>query len=119
VQEGDKLHFILNVVRGHAMHLGQIAGTAEWNQPIGWFSDRGRRDSEQEEVTNLAFIFRHGKGLEVIGANTRHYSGNRAYFDGDYIRVGKLDDAGKARVREAAAAGKVPEEPIPSSSPAE
>ncbi len=108
VEADGKLHFLINVVRTRSANLGSIAGVAEWNERIGWFSDRGR-DPERTDVTNLAFISRDGKALEVLSANAQHYHGKGAYFDGDYIKVGRLDEAAKARVLKAAQTGVVPE----------
>lgn len=115
VEEDGKLHFLINVIRTRSANLGNIEGIADWNQPIGWFSDKGR-DPTRSDVTNLAFIWRDQKGLEVLSANAQSYHGKRAYFDGNYIKVGRLNEAGKARVLKAAASGKTPdEEPAPAS----
>ena len=97
VQEGKKLFFTLEVVRGPTFHLGNIGGEATWNAPLGWFSIQDG-DAEKKEETNLAFIQRSRK-LEIIGANTGHYHGARAYFDGEYVRVAKLDAKEAAKVK--------------------
>jgi uncharacterized protein YecT (DUF1311 family) len=107
VEEGDKLHFIIQVARGRAPNIGAIAGTAEWNGPIGWFSDKGR-EKDKTEVTNLAFISRDRK-IEVIGAKTEEYHGHNAFFDGLYIMVGRLEEKDRARVLKAAETGAIPE----------
>jgi uncharacterized protein YecT (DUF1311 family) len=104
VEEGDKLHFTIHVVRGRAAHVGAIAGIAEWNDPIGWFSDKGRERSEPG-VTTLVFIARNRK-VEVIGAKTEEYAARRASFDGVYIRVGRLVDEDLARMLKAAKTGE-------------
>lgn len=103
VQEGKKFFFTLEVVRGPTFHLGNIGGEASWNAPLGWFTDKGR-DAGKKEETNLAFIQRSRK-LEIIGANTGNYHGARAYFDGEYVRVAKLDAKETAKVKKEAIEG--------------
>jgi hypothetical protein len=81
---------------------------ATWNAPLGWFSDRGR-DKEKTEESNLVFVGR-GTVLEIIGANTSCYHGARAYFDGEYCKVGRLDEKRQGDVTKAAEAGAIAEE---------
>lgn len=107
VQEKERLHFVLGVVRGPTLHIGSLAGVATWNDPLGWFSDKGR-EKEKTEETNLAFV-RRGFVLEIIGANTSHYHGARAYFDGDYCKVAELDAKQQAEVIKSAESGAVEE----------
>lgn len=107
VQEKDRLLFVIEVVRGPTFHTGSLAGVATWNDPLGWFSDKGR-DKEKPEETNVAFI-RRGFVLELIGANTSYYHGARAYFDGEYCKTGDLDAKAKAEVTKSAEAGAVEE----------
>jgi len=108
VEKDGKLHFIIECVRGPTSHIGGLAGIAVWNRTIGWFSDKGR-DPAKEEETNLSFILRDQK-LEVIGANTSEYHGVRAYFDGEYVKTGKLSAKAQAAVLKAAKSGELPEE---------
>ncbi len=108
VEKDGRLHFILECVRGPTSHIGGLAGTADWNLSIGWFSDKGR-EADKEEVTNLSFIQRD-KQLEIIGANTSHYHGARAYFDGHYVKTGKLGAKEQAKVVKAAKSGELLEE---------
>ena len=96
VQEKEKLHFAIEVVRGPTFHTGSIAGVATWNYPLGWFSDKGR-EKEKTDETNLLFASR-GAVLEIIGANTSYYHGARAYFDGEYCKTGQLDEKRKAEL---------------------
>ncbi len=103
VEKQGKLHFRINVVRGPTAHVGELAGVARWNQSIGWFSDKGTDKSRTDE-TNLAFIHEGGK-LKITGANTQHYHGARAYFDGDYVRTRDLTAAEQTEVLQAAAGG--------------
>jgi uncharacterized protein YecT (DUF1311 family) len=108
VQEKERLLFTISVVRGPTFHTGAIAGIATWNSPLGWFSDKGR-DKEKMEESNLVFVSR-GALLEIVGANTSEYHGARAYFDGQYCKVGNLDEKRKAEVVKAAESGQVEEE---------
>jgi len=107
VQEKKKLFFTIEVVRGPTFHTGSLAGIATWNSPLGWFSDKGRNQEKTDE-SNLAFVAR-GNVLEIVGANTTYYHGARAYFDGEYCKVGVLDDKRKAEVTKAAEAGALEE----------
>ncbi|MFO1482928.1 MAG: lysozyme inhibitor LprI family protein [Verrucomicrobiaceae bacterium] len=108
VERDGHLYFNIECVRGPTSHIGDLAGIAAWNQTIGWFSDKGL-DKEKKDETNLSFILRDRR-LEVVGANTGYYHGARAYFDGEYIKVGTLDAKEQAKVVKAAKAGEVPEE---------
>jgi uncharacterized protein YecT (DUF1311 family) len=89
VEEGTQLHFAFRVVRGDTFHDGSICGTASWNGRTGIFTDRDRPDSAGEAV--IVFVLR-GNQLEVVGERTSEYHGNAATFDGDYARVGDLDE---------------------------
>lgn len=101
LQDGHMLHFAISAVRGRSAANGELGGDASWNEPLGWFSDKGT-DPEKHDETNLAFVLRRGK-LEVIGANTQFYHGARAYFDGMYVKVGALDAATREALKGAKA----------------
>lgn len=103
VQEGKKLFFTIDVVRGPTSHLGNIGGEASWNSPLGWFTDKGKVPDKKEE-TNLAFILRD-KEIEIVGANTSDYHGARAYFEGKYLRVAALGKDQAAKVKKEAIEG--------------
>lgn len=105
VQQEQRLLFLIHVVRGPTYHTGSVAGIASWNQPLGWWSDKGLVPDKTEE-SNLAFVERD-RCLEVIGANTLHYHGARAYFDGVYCKVGPLGEKEQAEVIKAAESGDV------------
>jgi len=105
VEKDGKLHFRIAVVRSHAVHVGQLAGVADWNERIGWFSDKDRQ-KDRQEVANVAFLLRDNGRLELAGANTQHYHGVRAHFDGEYVRTGTLDAGRRAEVLKAAATGE-------------
>ena len=104
-EETQKLFFIFHVVRGHSLHVGAIAGTAHWNSPLGWFSDKGRQ-AEKPEESNIAFVEKE-RHLEVTGANTSYYHGARAYFDGAYYKIAPLDDKEQESVVRAGETGEV------------
>ncbi|MCB1094397.1 MAG: DUF1311 domain-containing protein [Verrucomicrobiae bacterium] len=103
VEQSGKLYFAAECVRGPTSHLGQLSGVADWNERIGWFSDKGHTEGKDTE-TNLSFILR-GKRMEIIGANTGYYHGARAYFDGKYVKVAELDYKSRAGVIKAAKEG--------------
>jgi len=106
--ETQKLFFVFHVVRGRGLHIGVVAGAAHWNSPLGWFSDKGR-EADKPEETNIAFVEKE-RHLEVTGANTSHYHGARAYFDGAYYKIAPLDDKEQESVVKAGETGEVPEE---------
>ena len=103
VQTGAKFYFTVDVVRGPSFHTGNIGGLASWNDPLGWFSDKGK-DPEKKEETNLAFIRRNLK-MEIVAANAGDYGGARAYFDGHYVRIAKLSEKQAAKVKKEAVEG--------------
>ena len=112
VQDGDKLCFSIEVVRGPTYHLGRIGGVAKINANMARFSDAGRAEdikAEDEDETWLTFIDR-GRKIEVIGTNTLPYHGARAYFDGRYIRVAELTDKEAAKLKKSALTNNWPEE---------
>lgn len=104
VEKNGHLYFDLNTVRGPGYDLGMIAGTASWNAPLGWFSDKGR-DPEKKDESNLAFIYKD-LYLELISANAEHYHGRRAYLDGRYFKVASLDPETQELVLKAGQSGK-------------
>jgi uncharacterized protein YecT (DUF1311 family) len=103
VEKDGRLYFTIEVVRGPTAHVGGLAGIAAWNTSIGWYSDKGL-DKTKSEETNLSFVQRDGK-MQLTGANTSHYHGARAYFDGDYVKVGSLDAKAQAAVIKSAKEG--------------
>lgn len=101
MQEGRKLFFTVEVVRGPTYHLGSLGGEASWNCPLGSCSVKDSDPEKKDEETNLAFIQRD-KELEIVGANTSQFHGARAYFDGHYIRVAALNREQAAKVKKEA-----------------
>ncbi len=114
VQQDGKLYFALNVVRGPTFHVGDIAGVARWNEPLGFFSDE-RKDSENGAKENETWLFfRHENHLlKIDGANTQEYHGMRAHFDGEYRRTGKLTETQAAKLVEASKKRRFVEEEKP------
>lgn len=108
VEHKEKLFFVFHVVRGRGSHGGAIAGAAQWNTPLGWFSDKGREEDKPDE-TNIAFVEKE-RHLEVIGANTSYYHGAHAYFDGNYYKIGPLDTKDEENVVKAGESGSVPKD---------
>jgi len=108
VEREGHLHFVIQCVRGPTSHVGGLAGTAVWNDTIGWYSDKGL-DKDKTDETNLSFILRDKK-LEVIGANTGYYHGARAFFGGSYVKVKDMNAKAQAKIVKAAKSGEVPEE---------
>jgi len=107
VEREEELFFVVECFRGPTSHTGGLAGVGVWNQRIGWFSDKGREE-DKETVTSLSFVLRD-KQLEIVGANTSHYHGARAYFDGSYVKVEPLDAKAQAKVVKTAKSGELPE----------
>ena len=94
VQEGEKIFFTLQVVRGPTYHNGAISGEAVKNMMMARHTDKNTADADKPKdfgETWLSFIS-EGRFLKIIGANTQYYHGARAYFDGDYIRVAAFDE---------------------------
>ena len=100
VEEGNKIFFTLQVVRGPTYHTGAIAGEAKKNQTMARHSDATRPEAGKPAdagETWLTFVKR-GRWLEIIGTNTMYYHGARAYFDGKFIRVAAFDEKQKEQV---------------------
>ena len=57
-----------------------------------------------DDETNLALVM-DGMKLRINGANTQHYHGARAYFDGEYVRTGALTAKEQAEVTKSAQDG--------------
>jgi uncharacterized protein YecT (DUF1311 family) len=114
VEQKGRLLFWLNVARTRGdpklgnTNLGNLAGIALWNDPIGWFSDKDRKEKEGGE-TNISFV-RDGEELGITEANAGYYQGKGAYFAGRYHKVAPLDEQEQAKVIKAAESGVVPED---------
>lgn len=86
-KEDGSIIFFTECVRGPTYHNGVLAGAAVTNGNMARFSKK--IPGEEGEVW-LTFNI-DGKRLKLVGTNTSHYHGMRAYFDGTYIRVAKVD----------------------------
>ena len=109
VERKDKLFFVFHVVRGRGLHVGVIAGVAQWNT-TSWLVQRQGPGGGQAGGDQPLPSSRRSGHLEVIGANTSHYHGARAYFDGEYYKIGPLEDKVQENVVKAGETGEVPEE---------
>ena len=92
------IKFTIHVVRGPTYHLGALAGTAKKRMgSLGRFSIK---PEGTEDETWLTFSAK-GRTGRSAGRETRmYYHGARAYFDGKYIRVGKLTDEHRKLIAE-------------------
>ena len=97
LEQDNKLYFLIEVVRGPTYHLGGIAGIAEINGRLARYSDNDTENKKKE--TWITFIT-GGQRLKLITANAHYYHGARAYFDGEYLRVGDLTPEQKKAVIE-------------------
>ncbi len=92
--------FSFNVVRGPSYHLGEIGGTAESNGQLARFTIKAIEEDPGAPPTWIHFSKGYPK-LKVSAANTMYYHGARAYFGGDYIRVGELSPENRKTIQEA------------------
>ena len=98
---GDgKIAFSIDVVRGPTHHLGSLGGLAKQNGDIIRFTDAETKSKGDKETAWLTEI-RRADHIEVITANAQPYCGARAYFDGDYYRIGDLRKIQRERMLKA------------------
>ncbi|MBN1554855.1 MAG: DUF1311 domain-containing protein [Phycisphaerae bacterium] len=93
----DQVAFTIDVVRGPTYHLGNLWGLAEINDGIIRYTDKQNQKKYKKKPTWLTWIDR-GNHLELLEANSHFYCGARAYFSGDYYRVGDVTQAQRQRV---------------------
>lgn len=89
VEEGEALAFMVSCTRGPTSHAGELRGVADWNSRLGWFKEKPTT-ANPDMLARLAFIYREGHRLEVVGASTSWHHGANGYFDGIYTKVGTL-----------------------------
>ncbi|HEY1084406.1 MAG TPA: lysozyme inhibitor LprI family protein [Prosthecobacter sp.] len=89
VEEGETLAFIISCARGPTSHAGELRGLADWGSRLGWFKEKPSKENP-DMLARLAFIYRDGHQLEVVGASTSWHHGANAYFDGIYTKVDTL-----------------------------
>ncbi|MFC5050595.1 lysozyme inhibitor LprI family protein [Rubritalea spongiae] len=89
--ENGTIYFEMMVVRGPTYHTGSISGNAVTNQMAARFTDKGIVE-EKEGVTWINFKKAYdARTVTVEGINSSYYHGARAYFDGEYYRIGEFE----------------------------
>lgn len=82
--------FSINVVRGPTTHTGGLTGVATRKGNGAVYKEK-IEPAEDRKPTELTFTFVDGRIVKITGKNTEYYHGARAYFDGTYFKVAKLD----------------------------
>lgn len=82
--------FSINVVRGPTTHTGGLTGVATRKGNSAVYKEKVE-PPEERKPCELAFAFVDGHIVKLTGKNTEYYHGARAYFDGTYFKVAKLD----------------------------
>jgi uncharacterized protein YecT (DUF1311 family) len=82
--------FAIEVVRGPTSHSGGLIGKATLTRSTAVYHEQVEA-GEDRQPCELTFHFTDGHIVKLEGKNTEHYHGARAYFDGNYFKVGKLD----------------------------
>lgn len=82
--------FSINVVRGPTTHTGGLTGVAALKGSVAVYKEKVE-PAEDRKSCELTFAFSDGHIVKVTGKNTEYYHGARAYFDGTYFKVAKLD----------------------------
>jgi len=82
--------FSINVVRGPTTHTGGLTGVANRKGSGAVYKEK-IEPPEDRKPTELTFAFVDGHIVKLTGKNTEYYHGARAYFDGTYFKVAKLD----------------------------
>ena len=97
VKEGEDYFFALNVVRGPTFHVGDLQGKLRVNGDTAWFEIQAE---SAEKPTWLTFIPKEdGSGrTRVLAENAHFYHGVRAYFEGNYLRIGKVSAEERKKV---------------------
>jgi len=91
-EEKGKVFFSVQVVRGPTFHTGGLAGEGKANQSTARYTDLGKEEGKEKETWITLVKNNDGKRIQLIGENTGHYHGARAYFDGVYLRVAQLTE---------------------------
>ena len=86
----EAVAFSINVVRGPTWHTGELTGIAMLKRSAAVYKER-LEAGEDREPCELTFNFVDGHIVKLEGKNTQYYHGARAYFDGTYFKVAKLD----------------------------
>lgn len=96
VKEGKDYFFSLQVVRGPTFHVGHLTGKLRVNGSTAWFEIQ----EEGEEPTWLTLVPKEdgSRRLRVVSENAHFYHGARAYFEGSYLKVGKVSPEERKKV---------------------
>jgi uncharacterized protein YecT (DUF1311 family) len=84
------LVFSINVVRGPTTHTGGLTGVATLKGRVATYKEKVA-PAEDRKPCELTFAFSDGHIVKITGKNTGYYHGARAYFDGTYLKVAKLE----------------------------
>ena len=82
--------FSINVVRGPTLHTGGLTDVAV-RKGSGAIYKEEVEPGDDRQPAELTFAFSDGHIVKVTGKNTEYYHGARAYFDGTYFKVAKLE----------------------------
>lgn len=82
--------FSIDVVRGPTSHTGGLAGVAARKRNTAFYKEQVEA-GEDRPPCEMTFSFIDGHIVKVAGKNSEHHHGARAYFDGTYFKVSKLD----------------------------
>jgi uncharacterized protein YecT (DUF1311 family) len=82
--------FSINVVRGPTTHTGGLSGVATKKGNGAAYKEKVEPPDDRKPC-ELTFVFVEGHIVKLTGKNTEYFHGARAYFDGTYFKVAKLD----------------------------
>ena|ERR1700686_2111920 len=82
--------FSINVVRGPTTHTGGLTGVATRKGSGAVYKEK-IEPPEDRKPCEVTFAFVDGHIVKLTGKNTEYFHGARAYFDGTYFKVAKLD----------------------------
>ena len=88
------LRFSIDVVRGPSSHLGEISGLAlRKSDRLFTYKEKIPKEeqSPEREPAELTFTVVDSHRVRIDGRNTGAHHGARAYFDGMYLKTGKLE----------------------------
>jgi uncharacterized protein YecT (DUF1311 family) len=89
-ETAEGIVFSIIVVRGPTTHTGGLTGVAARKGGGAVYKEK-IEPPEDRKPTELAFAFVDGHIVKLTGKNTEYYHGARAYFDGTYFKVAKLE----------------------------
>jgi uncharacterized protein YecT (DUF1311 family) len=84
------LVFSISVVRGPTTHTGGLSGVATLKGHAATYKEKVG-PADDRKPSELTFAFSDGHIVKVTGKNTEYHHGARAYFDGTYFKVAKLE----------------------------